>query len=294
MPTSKNTRLWSALAAVLVLALAGSGCSGKNKGITNPEPYDFSLLLHAFAFDVVVPTYEDLAVKADTLHSTIVAFAADPSNQSKLDAAAAAWVAAREPWEKSEAFLFGPAALLSLDPSLDSWPVDRQQLDAVLSSSFPLTPQFIAQGLGPALRGFHTIEYLLFRAGSARSAGDVTAREREYLAAASQVLSDDATLLRDEWRDHFAAEFSDAGKSGSRYATQADAVREIIDGMVAICDEVANGKIADPYNQQDVELEESQFSYNSLIDFQNNIRSLENAYKGGYDADPAVRIWSPS
>jgi uncharacterized iron-regulated protein len=52
--------------------------------------------------------------------------------------------------------------------------------------------------------------------------------------------------------------------------------------MAAILDEVANGKIADPVNQQAVHLVESQFSWNSITDFQNNMRSVQNAYLGGY------------
>jgi uncharacterized iron-regulated protein len=160
--------------------------------------------------------------------------------------------------------------------------VDRQQLNGVLASGFQLTPEFIAEGLGPALRGFHTIEYLLFRHGAARSAAEVTEREREYLVAATQVLADDTARLRDEWTGGFAGEFANAGNSGSRYLTQGDALLEMIEGMIAIADEVANGKIADPFDQQDVELVESQFSWNSLTDFQNNIRSIWNAYTGGY------------
>jgi len=277
------------LTILAALALAGAGCSDKKDSITNPPAsYDYGPILSSLAHDVVVPTYEDLATNATALHTAIVDYAADSTSQATLNAAAAAWVATRAPWEKSEGFLFGPAAFLSLDPSLDSWPVDRQQLDAVLVSSFPLTPDFIYTGLGPALRGFHTTEFLLFRDGAPRNQADVTPRERQYLVAVSEVLLSDATTLRDTWVNGYAAEYSNAGKSGSRYATQADAVREMLDGMAGICDEVANGKIADPYDQQNTELEESQFSYNSLADFQDNIRSVQNAYHGAYTGLPGA------
>ena len=39
-------------------------------------------------------------------------------------AAALLWITAREPWETSEAFLFGPVADKGLDPNMDSWPLD--------------------------------------------------------------------------------------------------------------------------------------------------------------------------
>ncbi len=243
---------------------------------------DFSSYLSDFSQKVAVATYTDMKTSGAALNTAVQAFNADPSNQSKLDAAAQAWVQMRAPWEASEAFLFGPAANLSLDPSLDSWPVDRQQLDDVLSSNSELTPQFVAEGLVPALRGFHTVEYLLFRDGSARKVADVTAREREYLVATTQVLADDAATLADAWINGFANEFANAGNSGSRYVNQIDAVLEILDGMVGICDEVANGKIADPFDENDPRLVESQFSWNSITDFQNNLRSVQNTYTGGY------------
>lgn len=271
------------LAWLLVAAMVLFGCSGDDSTpVAGNTGFDFGTTLADFSDKVVVATYADLATKATALNAAVTMFAADPSNQTLLDNAAAAWVATREPWETSEAFLFGPAAFLSLDPSIDSWPVDRNQLDNVLASSFQLTADFISDGLGPALRGFHTIEYLLFRNGQPRVATDVTSREREYLIACTQVLADDAATLHDEWAGGFAVEFAKAGTSGSRYVTQGDAVLEIIEGMIAICDEVANGKIADPFDQQNVDLVESQFSWNSLTDFQNNIRSAQNAYSGGF------------
>jgi len=256
-------------------------CSNDNS--TAPETTnDFSGVLSDYSQHVVVATYTDMKAKGEALQSAVAAYVAAPASQPALDAAATAWRDMRAPWESSEAFLFGPADFLSLDPSLDSWPVDYQQLDNVLASSFNLTPDFIRTGLGPALRGFHTVEYLLFRNGSPRNAGDVTAREREYLTAATQVLADDAATLADAWTGGFAAEFANAGKKGSRYTSQVDAVREIIEGMSAILDEVANGKIADPVTQQDVGLVESQFSWNSITDFTNNVKSAQNAYLGRY------------
>ena len=48
--------------------------------------------------------------------------------------------------------------------------------------------------------------------------------------------------------------------------------------------EVANGKIADPYDARDPDLVESQYSFNSLLDFADNIRGVKNAYTGDMPA----------
>jgi len=276
-------RVFACLALLLIGLAVFAACSD-DETIVPEETYDFSTILADYSQDVVVSTYDDMKARGAALSGAVVVFNTAPADQNALDDAAAAWRAMREPWESSEAFLFGPADFLALDPALDSWPVDYQQLDNVLASGFALTPDFIRNGLGPALRGFHTVEYLLFRDGAPRTAGDFTTREREYLVAAAQVLAEDAATLADEWSGGFAEEFARAGRSGSRYASQIDAVTEIIDGMSGILDEVANGKVADPVTQQDVHLVESQFSWNSLTDFQNNIRGAQNAYLGGYHA----------
>jgi hypothetical protein len=58
-----------------------------------------------------------------------------------------------------------------------------------------------------------------------------------------------------------------------------------MDAMIDICNEVANGKIAEPYIQQNSSLEESPFASNSIIDFTNNIKSVQNMYLGKYTND---------
>lgn len=272
------------------LALVLAGCSDDDDPVLPDPGYDFSIILDDFATKVVVATYADMHDKSVALNSAVDAFAVNPGNQSLLNEAGAAWRDVRAPWEAGEAFLFGPAAFMGLDPSLDSWPLDHQQLQDVLASMFDLTPGFVADGLGPLLRGFHAVEYLLFREGVVRSVGDLTTREIEYLVAVTTVLNNDCDSLWSAWAsgydggDAYAVEFAGSGQVGSRYLNQNDAVMEIIEGMIAICDEVANGKIADPYDEQDPMLVESQFSFNSLVDFQDNIRSVQNAYLGGYHA----------
>jgi putative iron-regulated protein len=275
------------------------GCSDKDDPVT-PEQIDYSQIITDYADEVVVATYHELEEKAGNLKTTIDLFV-QSSTQTDLDAACNAWKAARAPWENSEAFLFGPVAFLSLDPSMDSWPLDQAQLQQVLNSQFDLTPEFIRDGLGYSLRGFHTIEYLLFKDGSPRNVADVTQREKEYLSSVAQVLFEDTQILHNEWENGFRDEFVNAGKSGSRYSSQVQAIQEIIEGIITIADEVGNGKIGGPYLTKDVQSVESQFSWNSLTDFKNNIKSIENSYLGknpngtdGYGLDDFVRGINPT
>ena len=86
----------------------------------------------------------------------------------------------REPWESSEAFLFGPVTDLGLDPNMDSWPLDQAGIVKVLSSQawkdMEWTGDFDEDNTeiaaAQALRGFHTLEFLVFRDGKARTLND--------------------------------------------------------------------------------------------------------------------------
>ncbi|MCY4351579.1 MAG: peptidase M75, partial [Gemmatimonadetes bacterium] len=175
------------------------------------------------------------------------------------------------------------------DPALDSWPVNRTDLEGVLGSSDPLTKTSV-NNLANELKGFHTIEFLLFDEGGSKTIEDFTPRQYDYLIAATELLKDAAVSLHTSWiasGENFRAQVVNAGAGSSTYTTQKAAVQEMVNGMIGIADEVGNGKIADPFTEQDTRLVESQFSFNSLLDFQDNMRSIQNVYLGGYNVEAA-------
>jgi predicted lipoprotein len=230
---------------------------------------------------VIFSTYDDLRSKAGLFEEAIGAFRIGPTDVT-LDAARSAWRAARVPWESSEGFLFGPVSDEGLDPAIDSWPVNEVDLDAVLASSETLTAEFVAS-LANELKGFHTLEYLLFGTSGSKPVAAFTPREQEYLDSAAANLRAATTRLAEGWDpdgEDFGRLLAEPGPSNPRYSSYTAAVQEVLEGAIGICDEVANGKINDPFTQQDVTLEESRFSRNSIDDFQNNIRSVQNVYVG--------------
>ncbi|MCE2396386.1 peptidase M75 [Candidatus Poribacteria bacterium] len=286
------------LSALLVLSIGLIGCSLTGCGSDDEEDgddiasaggesaFDASTTLNDFANKVVLATYADLDNRAGDLLTAVKALEAD-TNQANLELAQTAWKATRKPWEQSEAFLFGPVDTQGLDPALDSWPVNRVDLDGVLASGQELTEASI-DALEDTLKGFHTIEYLLFREGNQRKAEDITPRELEYLVATTENLKAKTAQLRNAWDtsgENYAGEFANAGNSSTIYRSQKDAMQEMVNGMIVIADEVANGKISDPFNEEDTTLVESQFSFNSISDFQDNIRGIQNVYMGKFTAD---------
>lgn len=122
---------------------------------------------------VVLPTYKDLMEKNTVLYNTVVDLSKSPSNQG-FAKACEAWLDARTPWEQSEAFLFGPVDALGLDPNMDSWPLDQAAIVNILKSG---SWSDLNWGDGDSdeaieaaqnVRGFHTLEFLLFKDGQPR------------------------------------------------------------------------------------------------------------------------------
>ena len=85
--------------------------------------------------------------------------------------------------------------------------------------------------------------------------------------------------------ENFSGTVATAGEGSAVYPSQSAVVQEMVNGMIVIADEVANGKISDPYNESDTTLVESQFSFNSITDFQDNIRGIQNVYMGKFISD---------
>jgi len=267
---------------VLFITFTFLSCADDDPLLDTTE--DYNALLASIANDVIVPTYIDLKKRANALEQATAQLEDDP-NQDNLTSTRQAWVEARSPWEQSEGFLFGPVDEEGLDPSLDSWPVNVTDLDNVLTSSNELTVEFLEAQEG-TLKGFHTIEYLLWGENGEKNVMDFTEREFEYLSSAAGALAKDATTLANLWlpEDGNYVEYLLTAGHNNLFPSQKSAVEQIVDALIIIADEVGNGKINDPFSTQDLTLEESRFSANSKADFADNIRSIQNIYLGEYSS----------
>lgn len=259
----------------------GGNGGGGGGGGTNNDVLIRSIIDN-YVDNVVICTYELLFERSQELEDAIAALQANPTDEN-LEAAREAWVAVRRPWEQSEAWLFGPVDTKGHDPALDTWPVDQTQLQGVLDGPNDLTPQFI-RSVDPALKGFHTAEFLLFDF-EADELGD---REFEYLISVVGDIRITAEELFTDWTegdgDQFPEPFGElmksAGPGNGSFPSLVTALQQIIEGQRIILAEVGEGKIADPFDTGDVTSVESPFSFNSLIDFSNNIQGVLNVFLG--------------
>ena len=147
--------------------------------------------------NIAAAAYGDALTGAKALKAAVAALVKEPSQQT-LDAARAAWIAARVPYQQSEVFRFGNAVVDDWEPRVNSWPLDEGLIDYVDPSyggatdenalaaldvianpkpviagaevdATTITPTLIADTLNEAdgvetnvARGYHAIEFLLW------------------------------------------------------------------------------------------------------------------------------------
>lgn len=267
-----------------------------------------------FVDNTVAPTYSALAAKAELLADQLTTLKASPNNDG-MQAACETFLAAREQWEKSEAFLFGAAGDFGIDPHIDSWPLDEDAFNTLMNSPAMIAALDTEDGdavagdrLGNALLGFHGIEYILFENGHPKDVSKVTANQWIYVTAVAGDLRNRCYQLEVGWigdkapkshieklddleiaytvagsNNSYGDNMKNAGNAGSTYASRAAALMAILQGCSDIADEVGSSKIYAAWHGEDVTYIESPYSQKSIIDFHDNIVSIRNAYMGGVE-----------
>ena len=261
--------------------------------------------------NVIVPTYTKLADDTEDLEKTLNGLDVNSITQEKINKACADFKSARENWERSEAFLGGAAADFDIDPTIDSWPLNRSLLLTYLQSG---RTDFSDEEIEDAtILGFHALEFLLFRNGQPRNAAEFKGNDTytgftaisgaSELAYAQRI----CTLLKErtfqlaaglEYTTENGLSFGDnlkqAGKnSQSTFATLTDAITQVLSAdegsCFGICNEVGTAKIANPFANGDIAYVESPYSYNSITDFADNIRSIRNVWLGSTNGNAASK-----
>ncbi|GHV17240.1 hypothetical protein FACS1894169_12130 [Bacteroidia bacterium] len=292
-----------------------TSCSDGEDNTGNENQEILEKAVPQYVNNVVITTYKSLADETIDLYEALVALKANKTD-ANVKKATDEWIATRKYWELSEAFLFGAAGDFGIDPHIDTWPLDRTALVSLLNNNDYLASMDSEDGsawagekLGPSLLGFHGIEYILYANGNVKSASQITNNELIYAVAVAGDLRNQCIRLEAAWagldnvsavkqalieefelgvtmgnKSYYGADMINAGKAGSTYRTILDANEAIIEGCVTIADEVATMKIGKPHTGEDPNYLESPYSYNSKVDFIDNIKSIENAYLGGISA----------
>ncbi len=153
--------------AILVTNLEdASSVIGKANLTSEQEAYLYDVLA-GLVDNVFVPTYTSLADETERLEATLHGLNVNTITQTDIDKACQEFKNARLYWEKSEAFLGGAASDFDVDPTIDSWPLNRSLLHNYFTGG--MTDDIADDG---TVLGFHALEFILFRDGSPRKAAE--------------------------------------------------------------------------------------------------------------------------
>ncbi|GHA12287.1 peptidase [Devosia pacifica] len=83
--------------------------------------------------DIAQATYEDSLETAQTLQEAVETLISEPT-EANLEAAKQAWLAARVPYQQTEAYRFGNAIVDDWEGKVNAWPLDEGLIDYVDSS----------------------------------------------------------------------------------------------------------------------------------------------------------------
>ena len=305
-------RIFKSAAFIAVAALTLAGCRGSGE-VSDDWTSKNESIIKQYVENTVNVTYENLAAETEKLVEQIKTLKANRTD-ANVQAACETFLEARAWWEKSEAFLYGAAGDFGIDPHIDSWPLDETSFNDLMNSPEMLNALDAEDGdvaanerLGNALLGFHGVEYILFKDRQPRPAAELTDNWMIYALAVAGDLRNHCYQLEVSWNEDAPAAHADlmeelefnttisngnsygydmlnAGKLGSTYGTQRAAIMQILSGCSDIADEVGASKIGKPNTGEDVNYVESPYSQTSIIDFYNNIISIQNAYMGGIES----------
>ncbi|MBP3757678.1 MAG: imelysin [Prevotella sp.] len=275
--------------------------------------------------NVIVPTYTDLADDVEDLEETLNGLTVSNITQAQINEACDDFKDARENWERSEAFLMGAASDFDIDPTIDSWPLNRSLLLSYFNNG--MNNEMLEDA---TILGFHALEFILFRNGQPRKVAEFQgndtyknferitgAQELKYAQTICNLLKQRCFQLQVAWEGQntknasrmavvkaagldyltenglsFGENLVSAGQnSKSTFTTLKAAIAQVLSddegSCVGIANEVGTAKIANPFSAGDISYVESPYSYNSIRDFQDNIRSIRNVWYGSTNGSAA-------
>lgn len=306
------------IAAMMAATLSFTACSDdKDDNNNENELQAKETFLAATNQELVNKTILPIYTNLMNANEQLVDAIGEMETQADVNKACELWKKARQYWEQSESFLYGPATDFGIDPHTDTWPFDRAAFDNYIKRYPDLVEDEDAQAIvaeaiatGQSLTGFHAVEYLLFREGQPRQVADITDNEAWFCLAAAEDLYLASVKLVSAWGGklneeqeeiledaefesrNYGENFINAGKAGSTYSTITLASVQILEGCQDIIDEVAHSKIGHPYTGEDKNYIESPHAYNSIQDFYDNVLSCAFSINGGADKKDAYTATS--
>ena len=257
-------------------------------------------VLSGLVSNVIVPTYTKLADDVEDLEKTLNGLTVSTITQTQINKACEDFKSARENWERSSLLLSYFQGGMKPEMLEDATILGFHALEFILFRNGQ--PRKVAEFQGnDTYKNFEKI---------------TGAQELKYAQTISTLLKQRCFQLQVAWEgEKNASRVSVVKAAGLDYTTEAglsygdnlilagqenskstftsleDAIAQVLSddegSCVGIANEVGTAKIANPFAAGDISYVESPYSYNSITDFQDNIRSIRNVWYGSTNGTPA-------
>ena len=309
-----RTHSWATGISLALLLSMGLFTACKKDNTSTPTPStDLRTAAVAQYAEVAQASYQDARDGAVALRTTLAAFVAAPT-AAGLEGARAAYIAARTPYEQTEAFRFYGGPIDGADGPeglMNGWPMDESYVDYIVSNpntgiindptTYPTLSKTALRDLNEGggnetniSTGYHAIEFLLwgqdlyadspgrrpytdYVTGAGGTAAN-QARRGQYLLAITDLLIDDLNQVLTQWepnQNNYRKQFTSQPADS--------ALTHILNGLGQFTKgELYGERMQVAYNTRDQEDEHSCFSDQTHNDFILGQRSIDNVYFGRY------------
>lgn len=262
------------------------------------DMYDARPQLAAYA-DLAYDNYREAHSTARYLQLAVSDLLSHP-NELTLKNAREAWLAARGPYGRTEAFRFYEGPIDAIETRINAWPLNEAVIDYVKGdpsagiinklngeiSEKALIARNAKTDESDVTTGYHAVEFLLWgqdlsaEGPGARSFKDfdghdkASVRRREYLKIVTALLVKDLRSLTDAW---------DPKKQGNyrrKFLKDDKALEKILTGVATLSGfELASERMGTALDSGSQEDEQSCFSDNTHNDFIANAEGIADIYK---------------
>jgi predicted lipoprotein len=301
----------SPLVTTVCLAAA---CQASVDGPTGPSRAE---LLSSLATTVFLPTF--IEFEQDALgHADAVATLCAGLDDASLVSAQSAWMTARVPLTRADAWRFGPIVDLRIDTAVDFWPARPDAVETAVADPAEATDDWVTS-LGTAAKGLPAVEYLLFDPiggneailGSFDATATTGARRCDVTAALASRVATRATELRAAWdptEGNYAGLLAADGDDSPGHPSLQMATDDVVNALITALRDITDARLGRPLGDKTAGTPQpddvaSRFSDHGYVEMVATLEGVERVYLGDgglgltdvvisldADLDAAIRI----
>lgn len=258
---------------LLCLLLATIAACSSDNNTAQESNFDRQVFLAFMLNEQILPTVENLQLKASALNETVATFSLE-SSPSEIDLAREQWLALADAWQYMHIFDFGASELTTgnLGEEIATFPISESKMLGYVQNN-----DLLFQNFDRDSRGIYAIEFFLF----SENADLKNDQQLAYLKALTNRVKQQSTAVQQNWNttgkeDFLAQNGTDAGSSLSN----------LVNAMAKSFEAIKNFKLGVPLGLRPGQITaeptrvEAYFSDKSLQLMKTHFTAITNIWKG--------------